>query len=198
MSERTIAIARDILAAEPLFLDTETTGLGLDDEVVEVAVVDATGKVLLETLVKPAMRIPAKATAIHGITDEMVAGAQTFAEVHLRLLELLNGKTVVIYNADYDRRLLRQSARVYGLQGQGPQVTWWCAMLVYAEHRGDWDDYRCGWRWVTLEKAARECTLETPETLHRAAADAELTRRLVLWMAAQAEVEQRKDGNDNA
>lgn len=43
----------------------------------------------METLVKPSVLIPAEVTAIHGITDEMVALAQTFPEIYLRIVEAL-------------------------------------------------------------------------------------------------------------
>ncbi|MFC9931896.1 hypothetical protein [Streptomyces sp. NPDC127190] len=39
----------------------------------EVAVITASGKVLLNTLLNPGEPVPAKATAVHGITDAMVA-----------------------------------------------------------------------------------------------------------------------------
>jgi len=59
------------------FLDTETTGLWRGDgaELVEVALMDETGKVWVDTLVKPEKPIPSGATAVHGITDDMVKDA---------------------------------------------------------------------------------------------------------------------------
>ena len=65
------------LDSDPLFLDTETTGLHDDAEIVDVAVIDITGRSVLSTLVRPAGVIPVAATRIHGITPEMVAGAPT-------------------------------------------------------------------------------------------------------------------------
>ena len=47
-------------------LDTETTGLYDDAEIVEISIIDENGGVLLDTLVKPLKPIPAEATAIHG------------------------------------------------------------------------------------------------------------------------------------
>ena len=46
--------ATKLLQLNPVFLDTETTGLGRYDEIVEVAVVDLDGSVLINTLVRPA------------------------------------------------------------------------------------------------------------------------------------------------
>lgn len=93
------ATARAWLEVDPLILDTETTGLGDDAEVIEVSVIDARGEVLLDTLVRPSGQIPAEASAIHGITDADVATAPTWAEVHERLVELVAGRMVIAYGA---------------------------------------------------------------------------------------------------
>jgi DNA polymerase-3 subunit epsilon len=176
---------QQIMAMRPLFIDTETTGMRLDDQIVELAVVDHEGRVVFQSLVKPTMPIPPKATAVHGITDEMVADAPTFAEIHETVKALLQDRLVVFYNAEYDMRILRQTGRAHGLEHQGPDVEWWCAMLLYAEHRGEWDEYHGNYRWHKLGAAAKACGIAVPADLHRAAADAELTRRLVVWMAGQ-------------
>src|SRR5690606_33823093 len=55
-----------------VILDTETTGL-YDAEIVEIAVIDLGGNILMNTLVRPKNPIPAEVTAIHGINNEMVA-----------------------------------------------------------------------------------------------------------------------------
>src|SRR5215471_2455226 len=102
--------ARDLLAlADFIVLDTETTGLGIWSEVIQIAVIDPTGAALLDTLVKPTREIEAGATAIHGITAEVVAAAPTFAEVYPLLCKAIAGRRVVIYNADFDRSMLFQS-----------------------------------------------------------------------------------------
>jgi hypothetical protein len=48
-------------------LGTETTGIDGDAEVIEIAIIDIRGYVLLDTLIRPQGDIPAEATAIHGI-----------------------------------------------------------------------------------------------------------------------------------
>ncbi|ELA9868094.1 3'-5' exonuclease, partial [Vibrio parahaemolyticus] len=59
-----------------IILDTETTGLDSQAEIVEFTAICAhTGKVIVNELVKPTCSIPAEATAIHGITDEDVKDA---------------------------------------------------------------------------------------------------------------------------
>ena len=84
-------ISRQVCAwldANALILDTETTGLDDDAEVVELAVIDCAGTVLLDTLVRPSGPVPAEAAAIHGITDAMLADAPTWSEIHARFCDL--------------------------------------------------------------------------------------------------------------
>jgi DNA polymerase III epsilon subunit-like protein len=111
----------------------------------------------------------------------MVRQAPTFGEIWPEVMRLMSGRTVVIYNADYDARMIWQSLGELPKFETGP--VYQCAMLLYAEHYGEWNDYRGSYRWQRLGDAARQCGLPIPRDLHRAAADAELARLLVYHMA---------------
>jgi DNA polymerase-3 subunit epsilon len=183
--ESTLRTAREILDGKPVFLDTETTGLGGDAEIVEVCVIDTDGTVLLDTLVQPCKPIPPEATAVHGITNEMVATAPVFAEVWAQLEPLLRGRPVVIYNAGYDRALLAQTLKCSGIDSD---LSAWldtrCCMEMYAEFWGDWSDWHQSYRWQRLSAAAQQQHISLPEDIHRARADAEMCRQLLHVMAA--------------
>lgn len=173
-----------ILSAHPVFLDTETTGLDDRAEVVEVAVVDLAGQVLLDSLVKPTRPIPIAATAVHGIGPMDVADAPTLTELWPKLAAAIEGHVVVIYNAAYDIRALHQSARACSI-GLLPWTSpHFCMMTAYAEYWGDWSEYHGNYKWQSLGAAAAQQRLVVPEGLHRAAADAELTRRLACHVVA--------------
>ena len=90
-------------------MDTETTGLSSEDEVVEVAVVSGAGDALVHTLVKPTRPIPAEATAIHGISDADVRAAPMMDKVAPVVARALRGKFAAVYNSAFDFRLLNQS-----------------------------------------------------------------------------------------
>jgi DNA polymerase-3 subunit epsilon len=96
-----------------VILDTETTGLH-DAEVIEIAIISP-GEALLNTLVRPTIPIPADVTAIHGITDEMVAEAPSFPEVYPGIAEVLEGKRVLIYNSSFDIKILNYCCERHGL-----------------------------------------------------------------------------------
>lgn len=183
---KAIGTARDWLAQQAVFLDTETTGLGDDAQVVEIAVVDMGGRVLLNTLVRPTIPIPPQASAVHGITDEQVAGAPAYRDIAPTLWHIATGCRVIIYNAEYDLKVLLQTGRANDL---GRWELGWlagCAMQLYARFWGDWNFERGDYRWQKLEAAARQCGLAAAWGRgHRAQHDAQTCRLVVLHVAAQ-------------
>ncbi|NED06001.1 3'-5' exonuclease, partial [Streptomyces sp. SID6648] len=98
-----------------LVLDTETTGLGDDARIVELAVLNSRGEVLLDTLLDPGVPVPEDAADIHGITTEALAGAPTFSDVLVQLTGLLDGKRCLIYNQWYDVGRLRHELTLHYL-----------------------------------------------------------------------------------
>ena len=183
--QRAILKAQEWMARDPLFLDTETTGLDHTAEACEIAVVNTDGLVVFHSLVKPTRPIPTDATGIHGITDEMVKDAPTFAEVAPTLWEKLSGHLVIAYNANYDSRIIMQSEHISKAPGRTNEQGWnWgCAMHLYARYRGDWNERRHQYRWQTLGAAAQQCGIVVHADLHRAQADVEICRRIVAHVA---------------
>ena len=171
-----------VLAAGPVFLDTETTGLGPTDQIVDLAVVDRYGQVLLDTLVKPTVPLPPEVTAVNGITPEMLEGAPGFPQIVGELAALVADRRVVTYGAGFDVKMIRQTATAWGLPS--PVQSAFCAMIAYAEFHGE-KGYYGDWKWQKLKAAARQCQIEMPDKLHRALAEAELLRRVFLHMVGR-------------
>ena len=76
-----------------VFFDLETTGVAPDqDRIVDLAFLrrEPDGKEdVFSSLVDPGMPIPAEATAVHHISDEMVRGQPRFAALAQKLLEFI-------------------------------------------------------------------------------------------------------------
>ena len=88
-------------------IDTETTGFGKTDRLVEVAVVLVEGNEIIqewETLINPERDI--SNSNIHGITSELVSLAPTFAEINSELSRLISGTIMVAHNISFDQRML--------------------------------------------------------------------------------------------
>lgn len=94
-----------------IYYDTETTGVRAElDRIVEIAAFDPVRNKTFERLVNPGCPIPREASAIHHITDEMVASAPAFGEVAQAFMEFCEGDVVLIaHNNDaFDVHFLRQ------------------------------------------------------------------------------------------
>ena len=173
--------ARNLLARNFYVLDTETTGLGKADEIVQIGIVDGDGAVIMNQLIKPTIAIPPAAATIHGITDGDVAGAPSFKDVYIRLSMLLAGQVVIAYNMDFDWRMLQQSAARYTL----PDVRIGrrdCAMKQYSRFKGLRKDSGRNYVPHKLVNAARQEGLSITRA-HDALDDARMTLALIHKMA---------------
>jgi DNA polymerase III subunit epsilon len=95
----------------PIYYDTETTGVRFDkDRIIELAAFDPVlGRTFVE-FIHPGIPIPPEATAIHQITDAMVANALSFKEVGSAFLEFCHGDVVLIaHNNDAFDKLFLES-----------------------------------------------------------------------------------------
>ena len=175
--------AQEWLARQPIFLDTETTGLDRRDQVVDICLVDHDGSILFDSLVRPTVRVPLEASRIHGITNEMVAGAPSWTEIWPEIEPLLSTRPTGIYNLDFDVKMVHQTHQAHGIPWRFNPSQAFCIMKLYAEYRGEWNHRFGNYRWHKLEEAGRQCRIPLPNS-HRAKDDALLARAVLLHMAA--------------
>lgn len=99
-------------------IDVETTGFNpARDRIVEIACAVIEGERVTErwsTLVRPGVPIPPYATAVHGITNRMVAGAPRLSRALKWARRFCVGRLVATHNARFDlsfvgRRLCPQA-----------------------------------------------------------------------------------------
>ena len=184
---RRIAIkeARELLFSDFIVMDTETTGLGNDAEIVEISIIDAEGTDIFTSLVRPNMPILPHVVEIHGITNEMVRNAPTWADVHDCVMHLFSDRKIAIYNSEYDLRMIRQCSDFSGcrlpdhLSRQSK-----CVMNIFSKFKGEWSDRHGNWKWHKLSSAAQACGI-APTGAHRAAADCKMTLGVLKHIASQ-------------
>ena len=187
--------------AEWVVLDMETTSL--EGEVIEIVILDSAGRVLLESLVRPLGCVTPKARAIHGITDEELADAPSFAALWPRIYSILSQvRFVITYNAPFDQERLATScalasltlytgrgaarrAQLYGarLRETTPvalAVEWECLMEYYARFHGT----RFRGRFVpqSLVAACSQLHIRHSQS-HRATGDAQAALQLLRCLA---------------
>lgn len=173
-----IARARELLAGQPVFLDTETTGLGERAEIVEICVIDTNASVLLQSLVRPVRPLTPEMSRIHGISGDQLKSAPSWMILWPKVDAVLHGRAVGIYNAEFDLRLMQQSHQAIGLPWRPPVMQPFCIMNLYSDLVG-------ALKRFSLEDAARQAGIGLPN-LHRAYEDTLLARELFLWICRQA------------
>ena len=173
--------ARNLVQRQFYVLDTETTGLGADDEIVQIGIVDGDGVSIMNQVIKPTVPIPYGASNVHGIYDSDVAEAPSFKQVYIKLSALLAGQVVIAYNIDFDWRMLQQTAARYRL----PDVRLGkrdCAMKQYARFKGVRKSNGRAYTWHKLANAVRQEGLLVTKA-HDALDDARMTLALIHKMA---------------
>jgi DNA polymerase III subunit epsilon len=171
------------LFAMPNFyvLDTETTGLGKGDEIVQIGIIDKSGEVVLDALVRPTQRLSREVIAVHGITNEMLLTAPTLDDLYVTLSVKLAGAHLVAYNMDFDWRMMTQSLALYKLP-LFRTASRHCAMKQYASYHGSWNSQRNSYNWHNLGKAATHEKIEVVDA-HTALGDVKMTLQLIKRMA---------------
>ena len=150
---------------ENVFLDTETTGLYPPrDKIVEIAIINGDGEVLLNTLVNPEREIPAEVIDIHGIDNKMVKDSPTIEDLEPKLMEILSGKTLIVYNLDFDIRFLSREV-VDSIKDE------YCCMKRFARVYGEWNINHGNYKWQSLTIAADYIGYKWKGKAHRALAD---------------------------
>ena len=152
-----------------VYLDTETTGISDDDEIVEITIIDDNGKPIVNTLVKPVYHSNwPGAERVHGISPINVRHAPTQSQISDKIRDAVKDAQVVIYNAPFDSKFLPELEDAAEIK---------CAMRAFAE----WNNSR----WIKLTNATKIIGYEW-EGAHRALADTLALR--AVWKAIQPSI----------
>lgn len=163
--------ATRLLHSAAVIVDVETTDL--DGRICEIAIIDTTGRILLDTLVNPECPITPAAEEVHGITDAEVATAPTWDQIAGCVQWLLSGRRVTAYNAPFDQGVIQRELQRVGHKEVSSARRWSCLMRARSAVEGR--------RWQALEGG------------HRALGDclAALTvlEELAIWRAGRSRAE---------
>jgi DNA polymerase-3 subunit epsilon len=153
-------------------LDTESCGGRKEDEIIQIGIVrPQTGEILFNSLVKPSecVYFNKYASAVHGITPDMLHDAPTIQDIWDELYRLLVNNHIIAYNESADRRMLMQTLDNWSIEK--PEIEWHCAMKRYKEFSG---------KTVPLTVACQEMNVKAGN--HDAVGDALATARLIYRM----------------
>ena len=126
-------------------LDTETTGVGDHDRVIQLGLARFEQGKLVDswsTLIWADVEVPEESTKIHGITTADLASAPTFVEAIPHVIRLCRGAWPAAYNASFDQRMFMASMKrtaltqmhdIYNVIVFDPMVRWFDP-LVWVRH----------------------------------------------------------------
>ena len=103
-----------------IVLDTETTGLSVKDghRIVEIGCIELDNLVptknIFHCYLNPERKVSESALKVHGYTDEFLLTKKKFNEVVDEFLEFIEGKKIVIHNADFDISHLNNELSLIG------------------------------------------------------------------------------------
>ncbi len=159
--------------------DVETTGLDAagGHRICEIALLRfLRGTVVdsLVSLVNPLRPISPGASFVNGITDDMVAGAPSFADLLPAVVAFIGDDALVFHNAPFDLSFLREEARLAGGAWPGNPVI---DTLALARRSRMFRDHSLSSLCGILGIGTR---------FHRAESDAYATGKLLLHLAGSA------------
>ena len=91
-----------------IVLDTETTGLSVKDghRIVEIGCIELDNliptKNVFHCYLNPERKVSESALKVHGYTDEFLSSKKKFIDVVDDFLKFIDGKKIIIHNADFD------------------------------------------------------------------------------------------------
>lgn len=180
--QKVLAWAKAMVDApdQVVYWDCETTSF--EGYMVQLAALDGNGKTFGAMRLNPGEPISPKATAVHGITDNMVADAPSFADVYDGIYRKFHQRHWVIYNAPFDTEVLYRECRRLGRPAPKP-LEIHCAMRHYAVVHGSWNNYHRSYTWQKLEVACKTLRVTVAGSAHDALTDVRMTLGLVQAIA---------------
>jgi len=101
-----------------IFLDTETTGLSVNDKhrIVEIACVETKDliptKKIFHKIINPQRDVPEEAFKVHGFSTEFLKNKELFSDVAEEFLQFIKGKKIIIHNASFDLGFLNHELKL--------------------------------------------------------------------------------------
>ena len=101
-------------------LDTETTGISVRDghRIVEIGCIELddliSTKKTFHCYLNPETKVSEKALEVHGYTDEFLSKQVKFIDVVDKFLDFIDGKRLVIHNAEFDLSHLNNELNLLG------------------------------------------------------------------------------------
>ena len=185
---KNIYTKRDSITLQSIIcVDTETTGkYSGRDEILQLAIIDGTGKVLFNELIKPARRKRwPDAQEINGITPAMVKDKQPLLFYKHKLNAIFYSASMVVgYNLEFDLDFLKKGGIDVSYDEYDSHL-YYDVMKEFAPIYGQYDAYHDDYRYKKLKTCARYYKYKWVGNAHDALADAKATLHCYLVMTGK-------------
>lgn len=174
-----------------LCFDVETTGLSREeDEILQLSIVDGTGKTVFNEYIKPTRHESWDgAEAIHGISPSDVVDKPTIEEYRDTLNDIFKDVQLLVgYNNIYfDNAFLKEA----GIQIP-EDAKMYDVMLKFAPIYGEWNEMRQDYKWQKLAKCAEYYGFHGDGQFHDSLEDVRATLHCFNSMISEGQVKEKE------
>lgn len=184
-------VYRQVPKDKILCFDVETTGLSREeDEILQLSIVDGTGKTVFNEYIKPTRHESWDgAEAIHGISPSDVADKPTIEEYRDTLNDIFKDVQLLVgYNNIYvDNAFLKEA----GIQIP-EDAKMYDVMLKFAPIYGEWNEMRQDYKWQKLAKCAEYYGFHGDGQFHDSLEDVRATLHCFNSMISEGQVKEKE------
>ena len=176
-------------------LDTETTGISVRDghRIVEIGCMELENlvptKKTFHCYLNPETKVSEKALEVHGYTDEFLSKQVKFIDIDDKFLDFINGKRLVIHNAEFDLSHLNNELNLIGKNKLRNEVI---DTLVLARDKFPGSQ-------ISLDALCKKYNIDnTNRTKHTALVDCDLLSKVYINLIDQKEPRLDFKNNENS
>ena len=167
-----------------IILDTETTGLSIKDghRIVEIGCIELNELIPTQNkfhcYLNPERKVSEKALEVHGYTDEFLSKKKKFSEIVDGFLNFIEGKRLIIHNAEFDLSHLNNELKILGKEPIKNEII---DTLILARNKFPGSS-------TSLDALCKRYRIDnTKRTLHTALIDCDLLAKVYINLIDQKE-----------
>ena len=167
-----------------IILDTETTGLSIKDghRIVEIGCIELNELIPTQNkfhcYLNPERKVSEKALEVHGYTDEFLSKKKKFSEIVDEFLNFIEGKRLIIHNAEFDLSHLNNELKILGKEPIKNEII---DTLILARNKFPGSS-------ISLDALCKRYRIDnTKRTLHTALIDCDLLAKVYINLIDQKE-----------
>ena len=167
-----------------IVLDTETTGLSIKDghRIVEIGCMELENLIPTQNTfhcyLNPERKVSEKALTVHGYSDDFLSNKKKFKEIVDDFLKFIEGKRLIIHNAEFDLSHLNNELKIIGREGIKNEVV---DTLVLARNKFPGSS-------TSLDALCKKYRIDNSKRIHHTALiDCELLAKVYINLIDQKE-----------